>query len=446
MGRRTKMNKSMKRRLREEDAFDGMEQQAAQQEALKGRAARDAKHVSKALRRKNRRDAKDGLVVGKSDESSWFKIRAAAAINDVPEKDFLKESFASMIEEEWVMYGYHKSTSSAKFYVEGAAIAKTITALNKRIKSASGKVLHISSEACRVFMQLNIKEVQVLREVLQSRCSAAGVLDLKALQKDPRLLAADILLVMADGGLLKQVMLQIRDHFSHVTALDLSENLLHLSNIKTVVNILKNCSINALNLEKNCIQSLIDLVNVLSAFPLISELRLASNPCVTDIKDEQRYLRTIQSKLPALKQLDGVTVTGSSPPPFTDERVKQFLEQFYQCLDSSERAKLLDAYLPTAEFGVASEVSPGGKGAGHAVVAEGLKVLPPSQHLVDTFSLEQVTLQPAEAQYVVRGRVRMEGVGEPLLFAHSFCVVPYGAGVSCKLSVLEYKKEVPQEA
>ena len=40
-----------------------------------------------------------------------------------------------MIEEEWVMYGYHKSTSSAKFYVEGAAIAKTITALNKRIKA-----------------------------------------------------------------------------------------------------------------------------------------------------------------------------------------------------------------------------------------------------------------------------------------------------------------------
>jgi len=444
------MNKSMKRRLREQDAFDGMEQQATLQEAQKGRAAKDAKNMSKMLRKKNRRDAKDGLVVGKSDESSWFKIRAGAAINDVPEKDFLKESFASMIEEEWVMYGYHKSTSSAKFYVEGAAIAKTITALNKRMKSASGKVLNISSEACRVFMQLNIKEVQVLREVLQSRCSAAGVLDLKALQKDPRLLAADILLVMADGGLLKQVMLQIRDHFSHVTALDLSENLLHLSNIKTVVNILKNCSINALNLEKNCIQSLIDLVNVLSAFPLISELRLAKNPCVNDIKDEQRYLRTIQSKLAALKQLDGVTVTdaaraGSSAPPLTDERVKQFLEQFYACLDSSERAKLLDAYLPTAEFGVASEVSPGGKGVGHAVVAEGLKVLPPTKHLVDTFSLEQVKLGPAEAQYVVRGRVSMEGVGEPLLFAHSFCVVPCGAGMSCKLSVLEYKKEVPQE-
>ena len=75
MGRRTKMNKSMKRRLREEVAFDGMEQQAALKEAQKGRAARDAKHVSKALRRKNRRDVKDGIVVGKSDESSWFKVR-----------------------------------------------------------------------------------------------------------------------------------------------------------------------------------------------------------------------------------------------------------------------------------------------------------------------------------------------------------------------------------
>jgi len=456
MGGRRKLNKAMKKLRKEEVSFDQLEGDRMRLlEALKGKERGGAKQLSKKWRKKHRRDLnRDGVTVGKPDEAAWFKVRVSAANVTPPEKAFLLESFGSMIEDEWTMYGYHTSTTSSKFYVEGASVANTITALSKRIKSSEGKVLQITAEPCRTFMQLNITEIKLLREVLARRHdTASGLLDLRALQKEPGLVDANILLVMSDGDLLKQVLLQVRDHFPSVTALDLSHNLLHLANVKTVVNILKSFSISALNLEKNRIQSLVDLVNALGMLPSISELKLEGNPCTNDISSKERYIRTICTKLPSLKTLDGVPVetvlaagsSQTSPPveeqqPLTDARVKQYLEQFYRLLDS-DRPALQNAYVPTAEFGVESQVSPKGRGVGLAVVAEGLEKLPASQHLVESFSLDAVKLEAALAQYVVRGRVRLAGVEGDLHFAHSFSLLPYGGGVRCSLSLLEYRRE-----
>jgi len=357
------------------------------------------------------------------------------------------------------MFGYHQETS-ANFYVEGSSVARSIEALSRRIKGEDGALLNISCQPCKHFLLLNSDQISVLKEVLASRFDGnLQMLNLSKLHSDPRLVAEDILAVLSDPDVLKQVLSQVRANLPQLQYLSLSHNNLSLEAVKTVCSMLKGLPLQGVNLEHNSISNLRDLVNSLSVFSsTLGELKLVGNDCVKDIKEETEYLKAVTKKLTALKVLDGVNIedfflktSGQSTlgasvsnlslgtTVLTEELVKEFLKEFYQCLDSPDRSKLLKAYTPDANFGIDSPFIQSGKGSGGAVVAEGITIIPASQHLLDSFVLEKVQLTSSLAQYIVKGSARLEGREEVCAFAHSFAIVPYQAGVGCSTSVFEYR-------
>lgn len=254
-------------------------------------------------------------------------------------------------------------------------------------------------------------------------------------------------------------MIVVRDNIPTLQGLVLSHNSLRLANIKVVVGTLGKCHISGLNLEHNGIENVKDLINTLSAFPLI-ELKLEGNNCLRDIKDPVTYIKTVRAKLGILKTLDGVdiatylsskestsalagaacsTPVNPSTPTVTETLVRAFLEQFYTCLDSAHRLELVNAYIPTAKFAIQSEVPivPAGECQSLDGIKQALTVLPLTKHANHSFAFEMVKCDPSEFQIKVSGRVHV--LERECSFVHAFSIVPYNTGLGCSLSVLGYR-------
>jgi len=419
----------------------------------------DVKQLGKKKKKKNKKNSLVLKIQMTQNKGPWYLVRVRSG-GEIPAKEFLLESFAAMLDEAWTMYGYHQETS-AKFYVEGHSVAAAIEGLSRRIKGVDGSLLTIQSQPCKHFLLLNSDQISTLKQVLASRFNAdLQLLDLSKLHSDPRLVSEDILAVLCDPDVLKQVLTQVRSNLPQLKLLSLSHNRLSLEAVKTVCSVLKELPLQAINLEQNQITNVRDLVNSLSVFSsTLGELKLEGNHCIKDIKNETEYIKAVRKRLTGLKVLDGVTIdnflakvggqssqdggasggsTGATS--LTETLVNEFLKEFYSCLDG-DRSSLLKAYTPDANFGIDSPFPfiQSGKGSGSAVVAEGMAVLPPCKHLLDTFAVEKVALGPSLAQYIVRGKAQLQGNEAPCDFAHSFAIVPYLAGVGCSTSVFEYR-------
>ena len=249
----------------------------------------------------------------------------------------------------------------------------------------------------------------------------------------------------------------VRDNVPSLQGLVLSHNSLRLANVKVVFGALQNFEIKGLNLEHNDIENVKDLILSLSKFPLV-ELKLEGNNCLRDIKNPVVYIKTVRSKLPTLKTLDGVDIdtylaskeeasTSAvearvvETPIVTPALVEQFLTQFYSCLDSEHRVQLLNAYTPNAEFRIESEVPsiPSAKSQGHDGITAVLSALPLTKHASNTFTLETVKCEPREGHFKVSGQVQVQGLAQPCTFVHAFSIVPYNSGLGCAMSVLGFR-------
>lgn len=143
------------------------------------------------------------------------------------------------------MLGFHQSQHSARFFLENnSSAAVAIAALSKRMQGAQGRLMHISAEPCTSFLILNAQQIAVVKkvksvyrdkmlhysflintyylfvliisfttsmlwQVLEKRYDpATSILDLSRFHYDPIFLAENIMPVLWDPPICKQVKLR----------------------------------------------------------------------------------------------------------------------------------------------------------------------------------------------------------------------------------------------
>jgi len=431
----------------------------------KSKKKQKSKNKNKSSNSKN--SSTVSVKYGMKNQSNWQRVKVYDTV--VPEKQFLIDNFNVVLDEPLKIYCYHTSNTSAKFFVDSEEVAKSLISMSKRIKGSQGSLLTITAGPCKEFLLLNSEHIKVVRQVLMSRLTSENILDLSNFYKDPLFEQHDILAVLSDRHILKQVMNQVVEMCANVptlTGLVLSQNNLSLSSIKLIMSILvPKLSLLGLNLEQNCVENIRDLLNTLSPLPLV-ELKLDHNPCLKDIKEELVYIKTVKTKLPQLKVLDGVSIeeflsrsfgvsgvgssyaealkgSGSSAQvtdsatKLNPDLVKQFFEEFYSCLDSSNRLALLGAFKEDIQFCLTAERFGNLKESGQDVVKRFLTNFPLSKHTSQTFDL--MLAERAGSEYKVTGTVLIEGVTAVLCFIHHFCIVPLNNGLACSKCIFEYK-------
>lgn len=83
-----------------------------------------------------------------------------------PSKQFLEESFSTLMDSEFKMLGFHQSTNSARFFIENnSAAAESMKSLHKRMQGSSGMVMQITVQACNSFLILNAQQIIIVKEV-----------------------------------------------------------------------------------------------------------------------------------------------------------------------------------------------------------------------------------------------------------------------------------------
>lgn len=89
-----------------------------------------------------------------------------------PEKQFLQESFNSLLDTSFTMLGFHQSQHTSRFYLENnSAAATAIGALNKRMQGAEGRLMQIMVEPCTSFLLLNVQQMAIVKQVFLFNCS-----------------------------------------------------------------------------------------------------------------------------------------------------------------------------------------------------------------------------------------------------------------------------------
>ncbi|KAF2354784.1 Nuclear transport factor 2 [Trinorchestia longiramus] len=405
-------------------------------------------------------------------EHRWYLVKVYDT--PLPSKSFLTESFKSLVDSEFMMLGYYQSTNSARFFLENnTCAAMAIKALHKRMQGSTGKVMHIQVEPCQSFLILNAQQMITVKETLMRRYNAAlNFLELSAFHLDPTLVEQDVLPVLSDPAIFRQVLVLVRDNFTNMTTLSLSRNCLRLASVRVMCGTLTNCPLQRINLESNEIENVKEVVSVLSRFEL-QELKLHGNSCLNDIKNPTIYIRTVRSQLPQLKTLDGQDISGhvsapvvsASPPELmsslntslastslvgseptpvyvNEPLVQKFLAEFYTCIDSEQRTQLVHAYLTNAKFAIESHISviPSGTCEGSENILKALQSLPAFIHAKETFSLKVLKLLSDQAEIAVSGQLQVAGHHGTVSFVHTLTVVPYNTGLGISHGIMGFRK------
>lgn len=426
------------------------------------RSHQSAKQLSKKQKKHKKEAKKHKVTISK--QHPWYLVKVYDSVK--PTKEFLQESFRSLVDTDFTILGYHHSTTSARFYLENNNVAaEAIKALDKRMQGSAGRLMLIHVEPCQEFLLLNGQQLSVIKQALQHRFDAASsLLDMTEFHKDPLLLEQNILPVLCDPAIFRQVLSLVRDNIPLLKGISLGKNSLKLSSVRVLAGTLSKCPLQGVNLENNLIDNIKELINVMGVFPLI-ELKLEGNNCLKDIKDPVLYIKTVRSKLPLLKTLDGVDIISylaSKETPIVDvvektaalnvqpevtvseSLMQKFLEEYFVCLDSEHRLQLVNAYLPNAKFAVQSEVTSVVSGVceGHDGIREALTVLPATRHSKETFNWKMIKLEPTEGRVEVSGQMQFADRPDPMAFLHTLSIVPYNSGLGCDISCFQYKQIV----
>uniref|UniRef100_A0A2P2HZA0 Nuclear RNA export factor 1-like n=1 Tax=Hirondellea gigas TaxID=1518452 RepID=A0A2P2HZA0_9CRUS len=429
-----------------------------------------AKNLSKKHKKSKHCKKKHQITV--TNEHHWYLVKVYDSVP--PTKAFLEESFRTLLDTDFLMLGFHHSTSSTRFYLENnSAAAHTLKGMNKRMQGSTSRLMQIQIEPCQSFLVLNAQQLSLAKQVLERRYDAAlNILNLSHFHHDPLFLENNILPVLWDPAIFKQILSLVRDNIPNLSGIDLRKNSLRLVNVRVLAGTLRNCPIQGINLEQNDIENIKELITVLSVFPVV-ELKLEGNNCLKDIRNPVLYIKTVQSKLSELKTLDGVDVlsylvksaakdgdtTASISKVFdgsgastsaaaispkvevTEMLVQQFLTEYFTCMDTEQRMQLVNAYSPTASVTITSEVQgiPTVCCEGHAAISQILSNFPATQHIRDSFNFKLISLEPTSCQVAVTGKLRISGREEHVTFEQNFVIQPYNSGLGCIMSRLSLR-------
>lgn len=320
-------------------------------------------------------------------------------------------------------------------------------------------------------------------QVLQRRYDASrSLLDLSNFHLDPVFLRENILPVMSDPAIFRQVMLTVKENIPGLRFLSLSNNSLRLTCVRVLAGSLANtCPLQAINLEANNLDNLKEILTVLSKFSLV-ELKLEGNNCVKDMNTRAGYVRAVQCKLPSIKTLDGQDISSfqaasssSSQPKLdtsaqdqlnfslntslastsiagavsqktaiTEPLVEKFLDEYYTCFDqqNEQRLQIANAYTTDAKFAIDSSlpVIPSLMCQGTADIVKAFQsALPLTLHNKKTMSMKVLKLLNDLAELEISGELRVQGHDACVNFVHNLTLIPYNSGLGIAEGIMALK-------
>ena len=300
-----------------------------------------------------------------------------------------------------------------------------------------------------IIFDMSVFSFQVLQERFDETSS---ILDLSHFHMASPFVEKDILPVLYDKMIMRQVLTVIKKNLTNLQGIALNKNNLSFSHICILVDMLKQYPLAAINVEDNNINNLEETCKLFKDFPLY-DLKLARNSLFTKVKDRREYFKCVQSYLPQVRYLDGEDVhsylsdlcvpstssetnneSGSVNKDQMEHEVKSFMSQYYTLFDSDKRLELTAAYTPDARIDIESAVAvvPSGQCSSLLGIERALKSIPKTKHVTELLNLEIVQLEQTRRQVRVTGQVYVEGHDSVLSFIHELNIVPYNAGFGCE--------------
>ncbi|KRT79098.1 hypothetical protein AMK59_7798 [Oryctes borbonicus] len=248
--------------------------------------------------------------------------------------------------------------NSCTFFVDNFKVAEKLHNMDKEIQLPDGfKLLIRVSIGCpNIDVNSAMKEKMKLAMVKRYN-PATRALDLAKFHADPDL--SLLFCALFKPIILLAVIDIIAENIPDIEAINLSDNKIQILNhLRRLSHKLPNLKI--LHLGNNKIKDIIQLDSLMGLN--IIELVLDGNPLCDKFKDQSTYISEVRKRFPKVMKLDGTDL----PPPISFDIseevhmpqsqqtflcsadgqgiVRQFLEQYFQIMDSDNRQPLASAY------------------------------------------------------------------------------------------------------
>ncbi|XP_075043746.1 nuclear RNA export factor 1 isoform X2 [Mixophyes fleayi] len=291
----------------------------------------------------------------------WFKVTIPHGKKY--DKDWLFDILQSSVTLPFTPVAYHCDNSRAHFYVEDAAIAKSLKQISRTFTDRENfKVTILTRPSAPPFISKDMapEEIEHFKTCMQKRYDGAQqALDMRSLRSDPDMIANKIDLVLNRRSCMMAMLQIIEEHVPELLSLDLGSNKLYKLDTMSEIH-LKAPNLKSLNLSDNLLKSEKELDKIKDL--KLEMLWLEGNPLCSGLKDQTVYISAIRERFPKLLQLDGhelpppITFGVETPttlPPCkgsylaTDDikaLVLRFLQQYFACYDSEDRQGLLNVY------------------------------------------------------------------------------------------------------
>ncbi|XP_046383799.1 nuclear RNA export factor 1-like [Ischnura elegans] len=311
-----------------------------------------------------------------SETASWFKVTIPYGAKY--EKDYiLRMLFSHISPTIFIPIAYRTQANEASFYVEDYEAAQKLACADRKMTASDGYKILVRVHPGTPKFDLNPALKAKVTTVMGKRYNAdSRALDLTRFHLDPDLVQ-DSFCALSRPNLMIAVLDIISENIPEMTALNLSENKIHVIDHLSSLS-RKTPNLKILHLGRNKIHEMTQL-NSLQGLPIV-ELVLQGNPLCSKFKDQSLYVSEVRKRFPKLVKLDGMDLPPQISFDVTDEinmptskgsfisnpegqpLVRQFLEQYYSLFDAENRQPLLDAYHQNAMFSL-SAAYPSGQGS-----------------------------------------------------------------------------------
>lgn len=296
-------------------------------------------------------------------DGSWSKVLLPNGKQY--EKEFILKTLLNASKAPFIPIYYHIEGNNSVFYVEDAAAAKSLIALNKQITLADGfKLAIVVKWSPAPNLPINDELKEKIKLVMSRRYDAVTkVLNLSQFHLDEQL-CIDYYTPLSRENIMQTVVEIINNHIPDVQVIDASHNkIFNVNQMKPLAT--KASSLKTLNLGNNKLTQ-ITALDPLQGLPL-EQLILNQNPLCDRFSEQSTYISAVRKRFPKLLKLDGVDLPpvisfdieaedvrlppSQSSSFVSDEArllVLSFLEQYLSIYDSDDRQPLLNAYNDSA--------------------------------------------------------------------------------------------------
>ncbi|XP_022916625.2 nuclear RNA export factor 1-like [Onthophagus taurus] len=320
-------------------------------------------------KRNKRRDGQSGTTFQRGKKKllegpmNWYRV--TLPYGNKYEKNFVLKKIGEKLEPtSFIPIMWQVNGQSATFYVDDFKTANQINEIDRDIQMPDGFNLFIRVNTGCPNVDITNDMKEKMKMAMGKRYNAATkALDLTKFHADPDL--QHIFCALFKPIILLSVIDIISENIPELEALNLFDNNIHmLGHLKKMSQKLPNLKI--LHMGKNKLKDVLQL-DALSGLPIV-DLVLDGNPLCDAFQEKESYISEVRKRFPKVVKLDGIDLpppisfditTETTMPEFQQTYlcnpegqavIAQFLEQYFQLMDSDDRSPLQAAYHEQAMY------------------------------------------------------------------------------------------------